>query len=335
MKYVIAKLIDGRDLHETEIMRAMNLIIEGEVTPAQIGSFMTALRIKGESIAEITGAAKSMRQKSTRIDVRSQVVMDTCGTGGDQSGTFNISTTVAFVVASAGVVVAKHGNRSVSSDCGSADVLEKLGVNIFADPDVVEECLQQIGIGFLFAPKLHSAMKHVSDARQEIGVRTLFNMLGPLSNPAGTKYQLLGVYDPALTEIFAGVLKNLGSQKAFVVHGLDGLDEISICAPTRISELKDGLIRTYNFDPSQVFQQTYSLEEIKGGDASQNAEILIDVLSGKQGPHRDIVLLNSAFALMAAEKVSTLADAIQFSEKCIDEGFSKQKLMDIIQYSNM
>ena len=335
MKHAIAKLIDGQDLHESEIMQIMNLIIEERATPAQIGSFMTALRIKKESITEITGAAKSMRQKSPRIDARSQVVMDTCGTGGDQSGTFNISTTVAFVVAAAGIVVAKHGNRSVSSDCGSADVLEKLGVNIFADSDVVEECLQQIGIGFLFAPKLHSAMKHVNDARREIGIRTLFNMLGPLTNPAGTKYQLIGVYNPTLTEIFAGVLKNLGSQKAFVVHGLDGLDEISICAPTRISELKGGLIQTYNFDPSQVFQQTYSPEEIKGGDASRNAEILIDVLSDRKGPHRDIVLLNSAFALMAAEKVSTLTDAIQLSEKCISEGFAKQKLMDLIQYSNM
>ncbi len=222
-----------------------------------------------------------MRQKATRIDARSSVVVDTCGTGGDGSNTFNISTTTAFVVAAAGLTVAKHGNRAVSSGCGSADVLEALGVKIDAGPEIVEECLQEIGIGFLFAPRLHGAMKYAIGPRREIGIRTIFNMLGPLTNPAGATSQLIGVYDPKLTEMFAGVLKNLGTKRAFVVHGADGLDEATVTGETRVSELKEGLITTYNIDPLELFGETYPAADLRGGDAEANARITTEVLSGE------------------------------------------------------
>src|SRR5512137_2702745 len=248
----IARIVRGEDLREAEMMAVMTEVMEGEATPAQIAAFMTALRIKGETVEEVTGAARIMRQKATRIDARSSVVVDTCGTGGDGRNTFNISTTAAFVVAAAGLTVAKHGNRAVSSGCGSADVLEALGVNIDAPPEIVEECLQQIGIGFLFAPRLHGAMKYAIGPRREIGIRTIFNMLGPLTNPAGATAQLIGVYDPRLTEMFAGVLKNLGTKRAFVVHGADGLDEATVTGPTRIAELKEGLVTTYDIDPVEI-----------------------------------------------------------------------------------
>jgi len=252
IKEGIAKAVRGEDLRESEMTAVMTEVMEGAATPAQIAAFMTALRIKGETVEEVTGAARVMRQKATRIDARSSVVVDTCGTGGDGSNTFNISTTAAFVVAAAGLIVAKHGNRAVSSGCGSADVLEALGVNIDAGPEIVEECLHEIGIGFLFAPKLHGAMKYAIGPRREIGIRTIFNMLGPLTNPAGATSQLIGVYDPRLTEMFAGVLRNLGARRAFIVHGADGLDEATVTGATRVSELKDGMITTYNIDPQEL-----------------------------------------------------------------------------------
>src|SRR5512136_1734523 len=273
IREALAKVVQAIDLQETEMTETMTEIMEGKATPAQIGAFITALRMKGETVAEVTGAARVMRQRATRIDARSSVVVDTCGTGGDGRGTFNISTTVAFVVAGAGLTVAKHGNRAVSSGCGSADVLEALGVNIDAKPEIVEECIQQLGIGFLFAPKLHGAMKYAIGPRREIGIRTIFNMLGPLTNPAGATCQLIGVYDPKLTEMFAGVLKNLGTKRAFVVHGSDGLDEATVTGETRVSELKDGLIRTYNINPADYFGKIYGGDALLGGDASRNAEI--------------------------------------------------------------
>src|SRR5512137_1099405 len=302
----IARIVRGEDLREASMMEVMDEVMEGKATPAQIAAFITALRIKGETVDEVTGAARIMRQKATRIDARSSVIVDTCGTGGDGQNTFNISTTAAFVVAAAGLTVAKHGNRAVSSGCGSADVLEALGVKIDASPDVVEECLQQIGIGFLFAPRLHGAMKYAIGPRREIGIRTIFNMLGPLTNPAGATAQLIGVYNPQLTEMFAGVLKNLGTKRAFVVHGSDGLDEATVTGETRVTELKDGLITTYNIDPFNFFGDTFPGEALLGGDASLNARMTKDVLSGKNGACRNIVVLNAALSIIAGDKAKTL-----------------------------
>jgi len=330
----IAKVVEGVNLSESEMTSTMNEIMEGGATEAQIGSFMTALRMKGETVDEVTGAARSMRQKATRIDARAQVIVDTCGTGGDGMNTFNISTTAAFVVAAAGITVAQHGNRAVSSACGSADVLEALGVNISAGVEIVEECVQQLGIGFLFAPKLHGAMKYAIGPRREIGIRTIFNMLGPLTNPAGANAQLIGVYDAKLTEMFAGVLKNLGARRAFVVHGSDGLDEATVTGPTRVSQLKDGLISTYNIDPMDFFGRTFSLEDIAGGDASANARITRDVLTGKEGACRSIVLLNAALAIMAGEKAGTIPEGLAVAADCIDSGKAAKKLQELIELSN-
>jgi len=334
IKEAIAKAVDKKDLNESEMMQAMDEVMEGKATPAQIAAFITALRMKGETVEEVTGAARIMRQKATRIDARAPIIVDTCGTGGDGMKTFNISTTTAFVVAAAGITVAKHGNRAVSSGCGSADVLEALGVNIGVGPEIVEECIQQIGIGFLFAPKLHGAMKYAIEPRREIGVRTIFNMLGPLTNPAGATAQLLGVYDSKLTEMFAGVLKNLGTKRAFVVHGTDGLDEATITGETRVSELKDGLVSTYNIDPVEIFGETYNGKGLVGGDASINAQIAKDVLGGKDGACRKIVLLNAALAIMAGEKAATIKDGIAVAEECIDSKAAMKKLQDLIELSN-
>jgi anthranilate phosphoribosyltransferase len=308
--------------------------MEGKATSAQIAAFITALRIKGETVAEVTGAARIMRQKAVRIDARSSVIVDTCGTGGDGSNTFNISTTAAFVVAAADLTVAKHGNRAVSSGCGSADVLEALGVNIDAAPEVVEECVQQLGIGFLFAPRLHGAMKYAVGPRREIGIRTIFNMLGPLTNPAGATCQLIGVYDPRLTEMFAGVLKNLGTKRAFVVHGSDGLDEATVTGETRVSELKEGLISTYNINPTDLMDEIYPGETLHGGDASVNARITTGVLTGKNGACRQIVLLNAAFAIVAADKAANLREGIRTAEEAIDSGAAWKKLQALIELTN-
>jgi anthranilate phosphoribosyltransferase len=334
IKEGIAKAVRGENLREGEMMAVMTEVMEGQATPAQIAAFMTALRIKGETVEEVTGAARIMRQKATRIDARSSVIVDTCGTGGDASNTFNISTTTAFVVAAAGLTVAKHGNRAVSSGCGSADVLEALGVKIDAEPEVVEECLQEIGIGFLFAPKLHGAMKHAIGPRREIGIRTIFNMLGPLTNPAGATSQLIGVYDPKLTEMFAGVLKNLGTKRAFIVHGADGLDEATVTAETRVSELKDGLITTYNIDPLDLFSDVYPAADLKGGNAETNAQITTEILSGgRHGACRSVVLLNAALAVIAGGKATTLREGIALAESCIDSGAALKKLQRLIEMS--
>lgn len=334
IREAIAKVVNGEDLQEAEMMGAMDEIMGGQATPAQIGSFITALRLKGETVEEVTGAARIMRRRATRIDARSPVIVDTCGTGGDGMHTFNISTTAAFVVAAAGITVAKHGNRAVSSSCGSADVLEALGVNIEAVPEIVEECVQQIGIGFLFAPKLHGAMKYAIGPRREIGIRTIFNMLGPLTNPAGATAQLIGVYDPRLTEMFAGVLKNLGTRRAFVVHGADGLDEATVTDETRVSELRDGMITTYNLDPVSLFGKAYRKEELVGGDASVNAQIAKDVLSGKDGARRKIVVFNAGLAIVAGEKAGTLPEGMKVAEDCIDSGLAIKKLQALIELSN-
>ncbi len=334
IKEAIKKVVMNEDLQESEMMEVMDEVMEGTATPAQIAAFITALRMKGETVEEVTGAARIMRQKATKIDARSSIIVDTCGTGGDGRNSFNISTTTAFVVAAAGVTVAKHGNRAVSSGCGSADLLEALAVNIDAGPEIVEECVQEIGIGFLFAPRLHGAMKYAIGPRREIGVRTIFNMLGPLTNPAGATSQLLGVYDPRLTEMFARVLKNLGTKRAFVVHGSDGLDEATVTGETRVSELKDGLITTYNINPIDLFGETYRGEELMGGDASTNAQITIDVLTGKDGARRKIVLLNAALAIVAGEKAGDIREGVAIAEECIDNGAAIKKLQTLIELSN-
>ncbi len=334
IKDAIAKTVNMENLSESEMMEVFSEVMEGKATPAQIAAFITALRIKGETIAEVTGAARIMRQKAVRIDARSSVIVDTCGTGGDGGNTFNISTTAAFVVAAAGLTVAKHGNRAVSSGCGSADVLEALGVNIDAAPEVIEECVHQLGIGFLFAPRLHGAMKYAVGPRREIGIRTIFNMLGPLTNPAGATCQLIGVYDPRLTEMFAGVLKNLGTKRAFVVHGSDGLDEATVTGETRVSELKDGLISTYNINPIDLMDKIYPGDALQGGDASVNARITTDVLTGKDGACRRIVLLNAALAIVAADKAANIGEGIRTAEEAIDSGASWKKLQALIELSN-
>ncbi|MCX5834297.1 MAG: anthranilate phosphoribosyltransferase [Deltaproteobacteria bacterium] len=334
IKEALSKVVQGKDLQESEMMETMTEIMEGQATPAQIGAFITALRMKGETVEEVTGAARIMRQKATRIDARSSVIVDTCGTGGDGRNTFNISTTSAFVVAASGLMVAKHGNRAVSSGCGSADVLEAIGVNIDAPPDVIEECLQQIGIGFLFAPKLHGAMKYAIGPRREIGLRTVFNMLGPLTNPASATAQLIGVYDPRLTEMFAGVLKNLGTKKAFVVHGFDGLDEATITGETRVSELRDGIVTTYNINPVEFFGETFRAEELVGGDAATNAEITKGILAGNNGAKRKIILLNAALAMVAGGKADNIRDGIKIAEDCIDSGAAMRKLKSLIELTH-
>ncbi len=334
IKEAIDKAVRKVDLPETEMMAAMEEIMGGEATPAQIGSFITALRMKGETVEEVTGAARIMRQKATRVNACATTIVDTCGTGGDKLNTFNISTTTAFVVAAAGIIVAKHGNRAVSSGCGSADVLEALGVNISVDQEIVEECIQQIGIGFLFAPRLHGAMKYAIGPRREIGIRTIFNMLGPLTNPAGATAQLLGVYDSKLTEMFADVLKNMGTKRAFVVHGSDGLDEVTITGETRVAELNDGIIRTYNIHPKDFTGQTYSLDDIRGGDPSTNAQITRDVLSGKPGACRDVVLMNAALAIVAGEKAPDIKTGVKVAVDCIDSGRAVRKLQALIEMSN-
>lgn len=334
IREAIGKVVNSENLREHEMLEVMDEVMEGAATPSQIAAFITALRIKGETVEEVTGAARVMRQKATRIDARSSIIVDTCGTGGDGMNTFNISTTAAFVVAAAGITVAKHGNRAVSSNCGSADVLEALGVNISAGIEIVEECIHEIGIGFLFAPRLHGAMKHAIGPRREIGIRTIFNMLGPLTNPAGATSQLIGVYDPKLTEMFAGVLQNLGTKRAYIVHGSDGLDEATVTGATRVSELKDNTIRTYNINPSDLFGEIYPGEELHGKDASFNAQITTDVLSGKDGACRNIVLLNAALAIAAGEKAETIEEGIAVARECIDSGKAIKKLQALIEISN-
>ena len=334
IREAIAAIVRGEDLREEQTMAVMTEVMEGTATPAQIAAFMTALRLKGETVEEVTGAARIMRQKATRIDARSSVIVDTCGTGGDSRNTFNISTTAAFVVAAAGLTVAKHGNRAVSSGCGSADVLEALGVKIDAAPEIIEECLQGIGIGFLFAPRLHGAMKYAIGPRREIGIRTIFNMLGPLTNPAGATAQLIGVYDPKLTEMFAGVLRNLGTKRAFIVHGADGLDEATVTGETRVSELHDGLITTYNLDPLELFGEISPPEALRGGDAEANARITTEILGGEPGPRRRIVVLNAALAIIAGGKARTIREGISVAEGCIDSGAARKKLQALIEHSH-
>jgi anthranilate phosphoribosyltransferase len=340
IRKAIGLVIDGGNLSEEQMIDVMDEIMGGEATPAQIASFITALRIKGETVEEITGAAKVMRSKATRvstgIDTSNQgIVVDTCGTGGDSSGTFNVSTASAFVVAGAGITVAKHGNRSISSKCGSADVLEAAGVKLDLAPKEISECIQKVGIGFLFAPALHGAMKHAIGPRKEIGVRTIFNILGPLTNPAGANVQVLGVFASELTEPLAAVLGRLGTRRALVVHGEGNLDELTITGKTRVSELKDGKVTTYSISPGDVGLSTATLSQLQGGDtAEESAEQLRAILTGEQGPKMDMVLLNSGAALMVAGCCEDLKAGVGMAAETINSGKAIEKFNALVAYSS-
>lgn len=329
----IQKIVRRIDLTESETASLMETLLSGALADTQIAAFMAALATKGETADELGGAARTMRKTAKRIQTDAPIVVDTCGTGGDMAGTFNISTTTAFVVAGCGVAVAKHGNRSVSSKCGSADLLEALGVSLSCPPEVVEEAVNGIGIGFLFAPLFHGAMRHAAKARKEVGIRSLFNMLGPLTNPAGANCQLLGVYAPSLTELFAQALKTLGSRRAMVVHGHDGLDEISVCAPTRVSELKGGMIRTYDLFPDMIFGHMAEPKSLAGGDPETNAAITRAILSGEPGDARNCVLLNAAAALVCAEKAAGIPEGIRMAEGAIDSGRAMEKLDALARFT--
>lgn len=327
----ISKIVDGINLSKDEMISVMTEILKGEATNAQIASFITALRIKGEKIDEIAGAVQVMRKMATKISTGVENIVDTCGTGGDAANTFNISTTAAFVAAGAGVTVAKHGNRSVSSQSGSADVLKSLGVNIDVDEKKVEQCINNIGIGFLFAPRFHNAMKYAIGPRREIKIRTIFNILGPLSNPACAKNQIVGVYDAKLTGTLVRVLKNMGSEHVFVVHGKDGMDEITLTANTSVAELKNGAIKEYEFNPLDYGLTLCEPEELHGGNPDENAEITKSILSGIKGPKRDIVLLNAAAAIIVSKKADNFSEAISLAEESIDSGKANQKLEELIK----
>tara|TARA_B100001750_G_C15500602_1_gene596925 strand:+ start:457 stop:1470 length:1014 start_codon:yes stop_codon:yes gene_type:complete len=334
IQQAIAKAIEGISLDETEAMESMNEIMVGQATPAQIGAFLTAFRLKGETIDEITGFARVMRAKVTQIDCRAYPIVDTCGTGGDGKNTFNISTAAAFVAAAGGAFIAKHGGRASSSRAGSADVLTALGVNIETSPETISACIDEIGIGFMFAPLLHSAMRFASGPRREIGIRTVLNLLGPLTNPAGTTAQVMGVYSSGIVQTAAHVLKNLGTERAFVVHSNDGLDEITTTSTTQVAEVKDNKVMNYELAPENLGLPRASIEDLKGGEAADNAKIIRSILSGAQGPRRDIVLLNSAAALIAAGMASDFEEGITLAAKAIDSGAAQEKLVALIRMTN-
>lgn len=330
----LAKVIDESDLTEAEMISVMTQIMEGEVGESQLASFLTALRMKGESVGEIVGAARVMRQKAETLNVSSQNIVDTCGTGGDGGNTFNISTASAFVVAGAGITVAKHGNRAVSSRSGSADVLKCLGVNIEADKAVVEKCVEKVGMGFLFAPLMHGAMKHAAPVRKELGVRTIFNLLGPLTNPANAHAQVIGVFDRKWVLPIAQVLKELGSRHAFVVHGADGLDEISLMDKTHVAELSNGGIDEYSIGPKDFGLNLCSPEQVQGGSPEVNADIINAVLEGEAGPKADIVLLNAAAAICAGGLSGSINEGMPVARKSIASGAAKEKLNKLCEVSH-
>jgi len=338
IKQAISRVVTRQDLDENEMIEVMNEIMGGAATAAQIGSFITALRMKGETVAEITGAVRVMRQKATPIATgidlqHGGILVDTCGTGGDGSGTFNVSTTSAFVVAGAGVAVAKHGNRSVSSHCGSADVLEAAGVSLNLSPEQIGQCVQKVGIGFLFAPALHGAMKHAIGPRREIGIRTIFNILGPLTNPAGANVQVLGVFAAELTEPLAEVLGRLGSRRALVVHGEGNLDELTVTGSTRVSDLHHGKVTTYTITPEQLGLSRALLSDLKGGASGQEAATQMRaILAGELGPKRDMLLINSGAALMAAGVALDLQAGVAKAAEIIDSGKAIAKLDQLVAF---
>ncbi|MCF8145205.1 MAG: anthranilate phosphoribosyltransferase [Deltaproteobacteria bacterium] len=347
IKEAIGKVVTGEDLTEAEMAAAMEEMMAGRATEAQIGAFVTALRMKGETVDEITGAARVMRNRAIKvhlnnhavnidrdeINVEDETILDTCGTGGDGTNTFNVSTATAFVAAGAGVKVAKHGNRAVSSHCGSADVLEKLGVKIDVTSSDVERCLQEVGIGFLYAPLFHGAMKYAAGPRREIGLRTIFNLIGPLANPAGASAQVLGVYEPGLTDTMAHVLKRLGTREAFVVCGEGTFDEISICGPTRISHLRDEGIRSFDMTPEEYGLKRAAPEAIKGGNPRENASIIREILDGRKKPTRDMVVLNAAAAFVATGLDRDFKGGIERAKDSIDSGRAREKLHSLVDFT--
>jgi anthranilate phosphoribosyltransferase len=347
IKEAIAKVVKGEDMTEGEMQDTMADILTAKATSAQIGSFLTALRIKGETVDEITGAAKALRASGQKlvltnhlvavdrdeINVDEETIVDTCGTGGEGTNTFNVSTATAFVVAGAGVKVAKYGQRTDSSLCGSATVLEALGVNLDINTAGVEKCIQEVGIGFLYGPRFYGTMRYPTDVRQEIGIRTIFNLLGPLTNPAGAPVQILGVYSPELTEKIAQVLKKLDTKQAFVVYGEGTFDEISICGPTRISHLKEGTINTFIVTPEEYGFKRANPEDIRGGSAGENARIIREILEGHQGPKRDTVLFNAGAALVAAGLDKDFKAGIERAREAIDSGRARQKLDAMVSFT--
>lgn len=335
MKEYLEKVMAGQDLSKEEMVQAFDLIMSGDVTPVQIAGFLVALRVKGETAEEIAGGALSMREHAVAIEADGLDVVDTCGTGGDGSNSFNISTAAALVTAGAGVPVAKHGNRSISSKCGSADVLMELGVNLDVGAEIVAKCIREGGMGFMFAPKMHPAMKYAMPARKELGVRTMFNMLGPLTNPAGAKRQVLGVFLPELTELFANVLSLMGSERAFIVHGLDGMDEITTTAKTQISELADGQIRSYEIDPSRYVGKLATPDELAGGEPATNADIIRKILGGEKGVRRDIVCLNAAAAIVVGGKAKDMEEGYGLARESIDSGKAAGVLEKMKEISNI
>lgn len=340
----IKKVVEREDLTSEEAESVLDQIMTGQCTDAQIASLLTALRMKGETVDELTGFARVMRRKAAPVQPRTLVsalggtereaLIDTCGTGGDVSGSFNVSTATAFVVAGAGIRVAKHGNRSVSSQCGSADVVEALGVRIELQANRIARCIDEVGIGFLHAPLLHDAMKYVALARRQMGIRTIFNMLGPLTNPAGANTQVVGVYAANLTELLARVLGELGCTRALVVHGGDGLDELTITGESKITEWKNGESSTYFVVPEDFGLKRATLSDIRGGDANENSGIILEVLRGTRGARRDIVLLNAAAAFVASSKANDLGEGVQFAERSIDNGNALRKLEQLIEFTN-
>jgi len=331
----IKKIVDAVDLDEQEMVAVMDEIMSGKATDAQIGAFITALRMKGETVAEITGAARVMRDKAAKVDAagEGELLMDIVGTGGDASGTFNVSTTTAFVVAAAGVPVAKHGNRSISSHCGSADVLEALGVDLSLPPERIGQCVRAVGIGFMFAPMMHAAMKHAIGPRREIAIRTVFNVLGPLTNPAGANTYLMGVYDRSLTEPLARALNNFGIRRALVVWGEGNIDEMTITGATWVSEADGSSVRTYSVTPEEMGLARATLDDLRGGaSAEESAEQVRSVLSGGRGPMRDMVLLNAAGALYAAGKVDAIKDGVAEAASIIDSGAAMAKLAALVDF---
>jgi anthranilate phosphoribosyltransferase len=332
IKEAITALVSGQSLTVEQAAQVMQEIMEGEATPAQFGAFVTALRLKGETVDEIIGLAKTMRAKAIPVSTEGLVV-DTCGTGGDGSHTFNISTAAAFVAAGTGLKIAKHGNRAMSSQCGSADVLEALGVRIDLNAEQVQRCLKEVGIGFMFAPVFHPAMKYAAAPRREIGIRTIFNILGPLTNPAGAEAQLLGVGDESLIEKLALALQGLGCQYALLVHGEDGLDEITITGKTHVCELKNGNIKRYTVSPEDFGISRASSDSIKGGDTKTNADSLRNVLGGDSGPQRDVVLMNAAAALVVGGKAKMFRQGADIAKEVIDNGNASAKLDQLIEFS--
>jgi len=333
IREAIELLVNKSDLTMEQAVQVMEEIMTGEATPAQFGAFVTALRLKGETADEIAGMARVMREKAHQVHYAGALV-DTCGTGGDASGSFNVSTAAAFVAAAAGLKVAKHGNRAMSSQCGSADVLEALGVKIELTPDQVKRCIDEAGIGFMFAPAFHPAMRFAAGPRREIGIRTVFNILGPLTNPAGATHQVLGVADPAIAPKMAQVLQRLGSTHALVVHGMDGLDELSISAPTQVWEVKGGNISEYLVSPEDAGLQKAPKDAIRGGTAQENAAKLRSLFSGEKGPLRDMVALNAGAALLAGDKVTDIKSGVSLAQQVIESGAALAKVDALVRASN-